>query len=77
MKTLLSDLRLGQEGTVVFIENDIGIRRRLLDMGFIKGEKVKAVLVSPLKDPTAYQILNAVVAIRKEDAKKIVVEVAP
>lgn len=75
MKIRLSDLKLGEEGTILYLNNDGMIRRRLLDMGFVRGEKVTKVLVSPLKDPIAYKILNAIVALRNEDGKKIMVEV--
>ena len=75
MKVKLSDLKLGEEGKVLYLNNDGMIRRRLLDMGFVKGEKVMKVLESPLKDPTAYKVLNAIVALRNEDGKKIIVEV--
>ena len=75
MKIKLSDLKLGEKGTILYLNNDGMMRRRLLDMGFVKGEKVEKVLESPLKDPTAYKILNAIVALRNDDGRKIIVEV--
>ena len=50
------------------------IRRRLLDLGLINETVVKALQKSPAGDPTAYQIRGAVIALRADDASKIVVE---
>ena len=56
------------------LKNEGSIRRRLLDIGFIPGTKVECVLTSPFKDPTLYRIREALIAIRSDDAKNIVVE---
>ena len=47
------------------------IRRRLLDLGLVKGAKITPVLVSPSKDPRAFEIRGTLIAIRREDAKLI------
>ncbi|HHX16500.1 MAG TPA: ferrous iron transport protein A [Mollicutes bacterium] len=49
-------------------------RRRMLDLGLIPKTIVKPLMRSPSKDPTAYEIRGTVVAIRSEEAKKIIVE---
>ncbi|MGI6164820.1 MAG: FeoA family protein [Limnochordia bacterium] len=49
-------------------------RRRLLDLGLIEGTRVEAIRRSPSGDPTAYQIRGAVIALRSEEASKIIVE---
>ena len=55
--------------------NDIkcveGIKRRLLDLGIIKGTKIEPVLLSPSGDPRAFSVRGTLIAIRKEDAKNI------
>lgn len=51
------------------------IRRRMLDLGIIMDTPIKAIQKSPSGDPTAYQIRGAVIAIRKEEASGILVEV--
>lgn len=51
------------------------IRRRLLDLGLIKGTVVEAIRRSPSGDPTAYGFRGAVIALRSEEASKIMVEV--
>ena len=50
-------------------------RRRMLDLGFIKDTEVKVMRRSPLGDPTAYFIRNTIIALRKEEASKILVKV--
>lgn len=64
----LSELKLGDNAYVVNISNKSCISRRLLDIGLIPGTKVECVLVSPAKNPKAYMIRGAVIAIRNEDA---------
>ena len=44
---------------------------RLLDLGLIKGTKIKPVLISPAKDPRAYEFRGNLIAIREEDSSKI------
>lgn len=67
----LTSLKVGQSGKVERLTNTGTIKRRLQDIGLITGTKVKCVLESPSKDPMAYQIKGAVIALRREDAKKI------
>ncbi len=50
------------------------IKRRLLDLGIIPGTFIKNIQSSPLGDPSAFFVRGTVIAIRKEDTKKIVVE---
>ena len=49
-------------------------RRRFLDLGMIKGTKVVPLFRSPAGDPTAYLVRSAVIAIRRGDAKGILVK---
>ncbi len=70
----LDQLKLNEYGIVKAIQCDSNIKRRLLDMGLIKGTKIKPVLVSPSKDPRAFEIRGTLIAIRKEDAIKIEIE---
>lgn len=68
----LKDMTIGQKGNVVTLNTKGSMRRRLQDMGLVKGSKVKCVLKSPGGDPIAYQIKGAVIALRNEDAKNII-----
>lgn len=49
-------------------------RRRLLDLGLLPGTEVRALMKSPLGTPTAYDVRGTVLALRSEDASKIVVK---
>lgn len=50
------------------------IRRRLLDLGLVKGTKITPIFKSPSGDPTAYEIRRTLIALRKEDSKHITVK---
>lgn len=69
----LNTLPLNQIGKVETILCDGSIKRRLLDLGLVKGTSIKPVLVSPSKDPRAFEVRGSIVAIRKEDAEKITI----
>lgn len=70
----LSALPLGQKASVKELTSDGTARRRMLDLGLILGTVVQALLVSPAGDPVAYDIRGAVIALRSEEAQKILVE---
>lgn len=73
-KNTLNDLRKGEKAIIKNIELEGSIKRRLLDMGLIKDSIIECILESPLKDPKAYWIKGALIAIRSSDAKKIFIE---
>ena len=64
----LAELSQGMSALVVDIDTDDGMRRRLQDLGLIKGTEVTCVMKSPLGDPVAYLIRGAVIALRSEDS---------
>lgn len=71
----LDKLPLNSYGKIVSL-NCVGpIQRRLLDLGLIKNTPIKAILKSPLGDPTAYEVRSSTIALRKEDAKLIICEI--
>jgi len=51
MMKRLSDLKLGESGTVCKVEGDKAIRRRMLAMGLVNGAEVQVKCVAPLGDP--------------------------
>lgn len=65
----------GQRARVCALLNEGSIRRRLLDMGLIENTIVECLGKSPAGDPGAYLIRGAVIAIRAEDGRKILIEV--
>lgn len=70
----LSQLSLNQNGKIKEIKCEECIKRRLLDLGLVKGTNIVPVLVSPSKDPRAFSVRGSIIAIREEDAKSIKVE---
>ena len=73
--TNLSQLPLNKYGYIKELKCDGNIRRRLLDLGLVKGTKIAPVLVSPSKDPRAFFVRGSIIAIRKEDAEKVYIEI--
>ncbi len=67
----LSELLPGHLGIIKDFDEDLNIRRRLQDLGFVCGAQVECLYSSPLKDPTAYQICGTVIALRRKDADQI------
>ena len=68
---LLSDLQSGESGVVVRVAGHGAFRKRIIEMGFIKGVTVQAILNAPLKDPIKYRIMNFEVSLRRSDAEKV------
>ena len=67
----LNQLALNKNGKIYKIECNEGIKRRLLDMGLVKGTNIVPILVSPSGDPRAFLVRGTIIAIRKDDAKHI------
>ena len=67
----LDKLKINETAFIETVNIYNNFRRRLLDLGFIKGSQITALYKSPSKNPTAYLIKGTVIAIRDEDAKKI------
>ena len=70
----LNLLPIGETGIVQKLLSTGTQRRRMLDLGLVTGTPVEALQKSPSGDPTAYFIRGAVIALRSEDAGKILVE---
>ena len=70
----LNSLPIGETGIVQKLLSTGPQRRRMLDLGLVNGTPVEALQKSPSGDPTAYFIRGAVIALRSEDAGKILVE---
>ena len=70
LKTL-RELPVGDECRVVGTAFRGSEKRRMLDLGIVRGTKVKALHKSPCGDPVAYMIRGAVLAVRGSDAEKI------
>ena len=71
----LNELNPGETAVVKELKTRGSIRRRLLDIGLVKDTKIECVGKSPAGDPAAFLIRGAVIAIRSEDMKDIVVRI--
>ena len=69
----LSELKTGETATVVKVLGYGGFRRRIIEMGFVKGQEVTVVLDAPLKDPIEYHIMGYDISLRRKEAEMIVV----
>lgn len=69
----LNDIKPGQSAKVKELQAQGSIRRRLLDIGLIENTEVECLGRSPAGDPSAFLIRGAVIAIRSEDCRNILV----
>ena len=67
----LSDLKTGERGIIVKVSGHGSFRKRITEMGFIKGKEVRVVLNAPLKDPIEYEIIGYKISLRREEAEEI------
>ena len=67
----LSELHTGERGVIVKVNGHGGFRKRIKEMGFVKGHKVKVILNAPLRDPIEYEIIGYKISLRREQAEKI------
>lgn len=67
----LSDLNTGESGVIVKVSGHGGFRKRIIEMGFIKGKKVEVLLNAPFQDPVKYKIMGYEVSLRHSEADHI------
>lgn len=67
----LSELRTGESAVIVKVMGHGGFRKRIVEMGFIKGKKVEVLLNAPFKDPVKYRVMGYEVSLRHSEAALI------
>lgn len=67
----LSELKTGQKAIIVKVAGHGGFRKRIIEMGFIKGKEVQVLLNAPLQDPVKYKIMSYEVSLRHSEAELI------
>ena len=67
----LSELKTGEKGVIIKVLGHGGFRKRIVEMGFIKGKTVEVLLNAPLKDPIKYKILDYEISLRRQEAEMI------
>lgn len=69
----LDKANLNENYCIVKVLLDEHIKKRIYDLGMLENTNIKALYRSPFNDPTAYLVRGSVIAIRNDDAKKIIV----
>jgi len=69
----LSELKSGESATILKVTGHGGFRRRIVEMGFIRGKRVEVILNAPLKDPIEYRIMGYDVSLRRSEASMVIV----
>ena len=64
----LSELRTGEKGIIVKVMGRGAFRKRIIEMGFIRGKEVIVIQNAPLKDPIHYRVMGYDVSLRRSDA---------
>lgn len=67
----LSELKTGETGVIVKILGHGSFRKRVMEMGFVKGKKIEVELNAPLHDPIKYRILDYEISLRRAEAELI------
>ena len=70
----LSDLKPGETGVILKILGHGAFRKRVMEMGFVKGREISMVLNAPLQDPIKFQLMDYEISLRKSEAKLIEIE---
>lgn len=70
----LSELNTGRTGRIVKILGHGAFRKRMIEMGFVRGREIKVVLDAPLRDPVKYEIMGYEVSLRRAEAELVEVE---
>ena len=67
----LSELNTGESAVIVRVAGHGGFRKRIMEMGFVRGERVTSVLDSPMHDPVKYTVMGYDVSLRRREAAMI------
>ena len=68
----LSDLKTDQTAIIVRVVGHGSFKKRIMEMGFVKGKSVSVVLNAPLKDPIVYKVMDYEISLRRSEARMVV-----
>ena len=74
MENTLKSLKPGQSGIIAMIKGNGPVKRRLMDMGIVRGSEISVEKVAPLGDPIEVKVKNYSLTLRKEDAENIIIK---
>ncbi len=67
----LSDLKSGESAVILKVLGHGAFRKRVMEMGFVKGRVITSILSAPLKDPVKYRLMGYEVSLRRSEASMI------
>jgi ferrous iron transport protein B len=67
----LAELKNLEDAVIVKVKGRGAFRKRITEMGFIKGQKVTAIKNAPLKDPIEYSLMDYHVSLRRSEAELV------
>ena len=67
----LSELKTGEHGVIEKVRGHGGFRKRIIEMGFIRGQEVEVLMNAPLQDPVKYKLMGYEVSLRRQEAELI------
>jgi len=67
----LSELKTGESATILKVLGHGGFRRRIMEMGFVRSQRVEVILNAPLKDPIQYRIMGYDISLRRSEAEMV------
>ena len=67
----LSELKSGESGVILKVRGHGGFRRRIMEMGFVRGKRVEVILNAPLQDPIEYNIVGYAISLRRSEADMV------
>ena len=74
MEKQLSDMEAGEKGKATRIEGTGALRRRIMDMGIVRGAEIEMVRDAPLGDPLEFLLKGYNLTLRREEAKNVWLE---
>ena len=69
--TSLGELKIGETGIITKVRGRGAFRKRITEMGFIKGKEITVVRSAPLRDPIDYKVMGYEVSLRRSEAELI------
>ncbi len=70
----LFEIPPGQKAIIIRIQGNSPFKKRLMEMGLVKGVEIEKIKLAPLADPAEYIIKGYHISLRNEEAKEIIVE---
>ena len=70
----LNDIPPGSGAVIVKIRGQSPFKRRLLEMGLVRGSAIRKIKLAPLADPAEFEIKDCHLSLRRAEAADVIVE---